>query len=71
MAEDDHATVSSSANTILGVEKGEKTDGAKRALLISMIKKREFKEAIEFIGKHDYTKKHCQVETAYILHRQD
>ena len=59
MAEDDHALVSQSANAILEIEKGEKTDGAKRAMLTSMIKRREFKEAMEFISKHDFTKKNC------------
>ena len=71
VAEDDHAKVAESTTAILQVDTGEKTDGAKRAYLTSLIKRREFKQATEFLAKHDYTKKNCQIEAAYILHRQD
>ena len=71
VAEDDHAKVAESTTAILQVDNGEKTDGAKRAHLTSLIKRREFKQATEFLAKHDYTKKNCQIEAAYILHRQD
>lgn len=71
MADDDHAKTESSSTTILSIDQSEKTNGAMRAKLISLIKKREFVAALEFLNKHAYTKKNCMVEAAYILHRQD
>lgn len=49
----------------------EKTGGARRAKLVSLIKKREFDEALTFLNSHESTKKNCAVEAAYILHRKD
>ena len=71
LADGDHATVTESTSTILECEDSEKTDGARRAKLVSLIKRREFTEAMQFLNKHDTIKKSCMVEAAYIMHRQD
>ena len=69
--DNDHANADASASTILEIDGSDKTLGARRAKLISMIKRREFAEATQFLNKHDYTRRNCMVEAAYILHRQD
>ena len=69
--DDDHAKVLSNADIILAIDGSEKTLGARKAKLNSLIKKRDFVEAMTFLNKNDYTKKNCMVEACYILHRQD
>lgn len=71
MAEDDYAKVDESATQILALDASEKTDGAKHAKLVSMVKQRQFTEATKYLNKHEYTRKQCIVEAAYILHRQN
>ena len=71
MADDEHAKVETSASAILEIQSSDKTLGAIKAKLLSLIKKRDFAAALQFLNKNDYTKKNCQVEAAYILHRQD
>ena len=67
-----HADVMVHASAILDAEPdGEKTGGARRAKLVSLIKKREFDEALTFLNSHESTRKACQVEAAYIMHRKD
>ena len=56
---------------MLALEDNEKTNGARKAKLVSLIKKREFEKALEFLNKHEFTRKNCMIEAAYILHRQD
>ena len=68
-AEDDHVKVAQLTSQILAIDDSEKTLGARRARLISLIKQREFVQAMQFLNKHDSTKKGCMVEAAYILHR--
>ena len=69
MQDDDHAQVDKLTSQILAIDDSEKTQGARRAKLISLIKKREFTEALDFLNKSDVTKKGCLIEAAYILHR--
>jgi len=69
---DNHAEVLAQATTILDAEADiEKTGGARRAKLVSLIKKRDFDEALTFLNSHEFTRKSCVVEAAYILHRKD
>ena len=69
--DDDHAKVLASADIILAIDDSERTHGARKAKLTSLIKKRDFVEALKFLNKNEYTKKNCMVEACYILHRQD
>ena len=69
--DEDHASVLEQSTLILQTDDGEKTLGARRAKLVSLIKKREFDQAMQFLGSHESTRKQCQVEAAYILHRKD
>ena len=63
--------IEASASQILELEGSEKTIGARKARVISLIKKREFAQALDFLNKNEYTRKNCMIEAAYILHRQD
>ena len=71
VSEEDYAQVDESVIQILALDSSERTDGAKHAKLVSLIKRREFEEALTFLNKHDFTKKNCMTEAAYILHRQN
>ena len=69
--DEDHTVIETSASQVLALEDNEKTNGARKAKLVSLIKKREFEKALEFLNKHEFTRKNCMIEAAYILHRQD
>ena len=71
VADENHTKIDEHASQILEIDASEKTNGARRAKLTSLIKKREFDQAMQYLQKNDYLKKNCMVEAAYILHRQD
>ena len=71
MADDEHAKVDECTAQILEIDDSERTIGARRARIISLIKRREFAQALQLLNKNDVTKKNCMIEAAYILHRQD
>ena len=52
-ADCDHVRVAEVSKSILEIEKSEKTEGAQRAHLISLIKKREFSDALLYLNKSD------------------
>ena len=57
--DEDHASVLEHSTLILQTDDGEKTLGARRAKLVSLIKKREFDQAMQFLGSHESTRKQC------------
>ena len=71
LAEENLDKVNEFATQILEIDSSDKTNGAKRAKLTCLIKKRDFSGAMQFLNKHEFTKKNCMTEAAYILHRQD
>ena len=66
---DDHQSVKKLTDEILSIDLSEKTACAIQAKFISLIKTRNFDEALQFANKHQKLKQENMVEIAYILHR--
>ena len=54
--------IETSASQVLDIADNPKTNGARKAKLVSLIKKREFVKALEFLNKHEFTRKNCMIE---------
>ena len=65
----DHQAVKKLTDEILSIDTSDKTACAIQAKFISLIRTRNFDEALQFANKQQRLKQENMVELAYILHR--